>query len=112
MNLDEALRLVIAKSPLTINEAPKALRALLNNTPTAHTRAERVIEYALRDPQATFTTDERSLLAGMLTSVDQQRNLDIRVRVNADEKTEVQQMATEAGMTVSDFIRSKIGLDH
>lgn len=109
--MDNALRLVIAKSPFLLNEAPKALRALNSRSPLAQRRAERAIEYALSDPQATFTEDERLALAQLISGdAGEVRNLDIRLRVSADEKSEVQHMAEEAGMTVSDFIRSKIGL--
>ncbi len=39
------------------------------------------------------------------------RTLDIRIRVNADEKVQVQESAQAAGLTVSDFIRQRLGLD-
>jgi predicted DNA binding CopG/RHH family protein len=51
----------------------------------------------------------RSPLLGTVDS-DEPRNLDIRLRVSASEKNEVQQAASEAGLTVSDYIRRAIGL--
>ncbi len=39
------------------------------------------------------------------------RTLDIRIRVNTDEKVQVQELAQAAGLTVSDFIRQRLGLD-
>lgn len=51
----------------------------------------------------------RSPLLGT-TGSDEPRNLDIRLRVSASEKNEVQQAALEAGLTVSDYIRQAIGL--
>lgn len=111
MELINALRLIAGKSPAALHEALGALRAQQTQSPLALRRADRAIELALQDPQAGFTADERQALAALLSGTpDGARTLDVRIRVNADEKQRVQEMAEEAGMTVSDFIRGKIGL--
>jgi len=107
MNLDEALRLIIAKSPNNYQGAIRALR-IARHRPSARP-VQYVLEQALVDPLADFTPAERTAIAALL-SEDEGRTLDIRLRVSADEKAEVQRMAEEAGQTVSDFIRLRIGL--
>lgn len=107
----EAMQLLAAKSPAVGSEAAKTIRRLANNTPNAQAMAERMIEYGLGDSQATLTADERVSLAALLSGeAGPTRNLDIRLRVTADEKQRVQDMADDAGMTMSDFIRKRIGL--
>lgn len=108
MDMDEALRLIIAKSPNNVQNAIRALRTA-QRRPDARP-VQYVLEQALIDPLANFTPDERAGIAALLDSDDDARTLDIRLRVNADEKAEVQRMAEADGLNVSDFIRSKIGL--
>ena len=108
MDMDKALRLIIAKSPNNYQGAIRALRTA-QHRPNARP-VQYVLEQALVDPVAEFTASERAGIAALLSGNDEARTLDIRLRVSADEKAEVQRMAEESGMTVSDFIRSKIGL--
>lgn len=107
MNLSDALRLIAAKSPNNVQGAIRALRTA-QHRPDARP-VQYVLEQALVDPLADFTPDERAGIAALLGG-STTRDLDIRIRVNADEKQRVQEVAEEAGMTVSDFIRKKIGL--
>lgn len=110
MELLDALRLIAAKSP---NNAQGAIRALrtAQNRPSARS-VQYVLEQALVDPLAEFTPAERTSIAALLggESADN-RTLEIRFRVTRDEKERVTAMADEAGLTVSDFIREKIGLE-
>lgn len=75
-------------------------------------RAERAAQIALEDSEAKWTVEERSMIVELLgtTGSDEIRNLDIRLRVSVSEKNKVQQAASEAGLTVSDYIRRAIGL--
>lgn len=109
MNVVDALRLIAAKSPDQMRNAVRTLRSVQNDTPVAQQRAERVISWALQDPQAEFTTEDRTALAALLGGSDA-RTLDVRMRVSPAEKAEIQAMADAEGMTVSDFIRRRIGL--
>lgn len=109
MNLPDALRLIAAKSPNNAQGAVRALRTA-QHRPDARP-VQYVLEQALTDPLAEFTPDERVGIAALLGGAqDSARNLDVRIRVNADEKQRVQELADEAGLTVSDFIRERIGL--
>jgi hypothetical protein len=107
MDMDEALRLIIARSPNNVQNAIRAIRTA-QNRPNARP-VQYVLEQALIDPMADFTPAERAGIAALLQG-DDTRSYDIRLRVTAEEKTEVQRLADAAGMTVSDFIRSRIGL--
>lgn len=109
MNTADALRLIAAKSPDQMRNAIRTLQSVMNETPVAQQRAQKVIGWALQDPQAEFTAEERQDLAMLLGGSDN-RTVDIRLRVTPAEKADVQRMADNAGLTVSDFIRHRIGL--
>lgn len=115
MDLLDAMRLIAAKSPNATHAALLAFRALQNNSPLGESRAQRAIEVALRDRESTFTTEDRSSLALLFMGQDpnqeeEPRTLDLRIRVNADEKQHVKDLADEAGLSVSNFIRQRVGL--
>lgn len=112
MTTIDILRLIIARSPDAAREGIGAIKALQSGSPMAARRAERSAQIALEDSEAKWTADERAQLAELLgtTGSDEPRNLDIRLRVSVSEKNEVQQAASEAGLTVSDYIRQAIGL--
>lgn len=107
MTLQDALRLIAVKSPNNTQNATRALRTA-QNRPNARP-VQYVLEQALIDPLATFTAEERAGIAALIGS-DDTRSRVLQVRVTADEMAQVQQAADEAGQTVSDFIRSRIGL--
>lgn len=106
------LRMIAARSVDAQHEAIGAIRAQQINSPMAARRAERAAAVAFADPAVEWTPDERLSLSELLgQDADDTRVLDIRVRVNAAEKDRVKHMAAENGFpTVSDFIRSRIGL--
>ena len=111
MNLSDGLRLVIAKAPSAMREASSVLRSLSSGNALAQQRAERCIEKGLADPQASFTTEERVALAGLLSGTpDESRTLTIRLRVNAEEKQQVMELAAERGVSVSTLLRECLGL--
>lgn len=101
------LTLIAGGSPDAARIAADALLAQQNGSPMAAARAARAARAALSDPHATFTDDERRQIAEML---DTERSTQIQIRITTDEKVHVQELAEAAGQTVSDFIRSKIGL--
>lgn len=111
MNLPDALRLIAAKSPNNVQNAIRALRGAHRPDALSRRPVQYVLEQALVDPLADFTSAERADIAALLSGdSDDARTLDIRLRVAPAEKTRVQELADEAGMTVSDFVRSCIGL--
>jgi len=107
------LRMIAARSPDAQREAIGAIRAQQVNSPVAARRAERAAQIAFADQAAEWTQVERLALSELLgQDANDTRTQDIRVRVNSAEKEKVKQLATDAGFpNVSDFIRSKIGLN-
>lgn len=108
MELLDALRLIAAKSP---NNTRNAIRAL----GTARTRpnarpVQYVLEQALIDPLADFTKEERAGIAALLGGESGIRDKLLQARATTEELDRVREMADEAGQTVSDFIRSRVGL--
>lgn len=113
MDTVSTLKLIVARSPDAMREALGAIKAQQSGSPMAARRAERAASLALEDGAANWTPAERAALAELLGAGSQggaPRTLDIRIRVNASEKCDVQQAADEAGLSVSDYIRQSIGL--
>lgn len=110
MDYTAAMRLLIARSPSTSADAARTIRRLAMRSPVAEQLAERAIGAGLADPEANFTQAERDDLAALLTGEVTGRVLDIRLRVTPEEKRHVQHLASEAGQTLSDYIRRRIGL--
>lgn len=108
LDIETALRLVIAKSPNNVHGAVRALRTA-QHRPNARP-VQYVLEQALVDPLADFTPGERASIAALLSGADVTRADVLRLRVTADEKADVQHAADEAGVTVSEYIRSRLGL--
>lgn len=101
--------LIIARgSQDAARTATDALRAQQNGSPMAAARAARAARLALSDPQATFSADERRAIAELLEN--DRDAAPIRFRVTADERARLEQMAEDAELSISDFIRQKIGL--
>jgi len=107
-----ALRIIIAKSPIAASQAVQCIAAIKAKSPVLQQRYNRVVEMAFSDPQSEpFTAEERQLIAEHVTGEGGEGSaklLDVRVRVNASEKAEIQRLAADVGLTVSDYIRSKI----
>lgn len=109
----ELLALIIARCPDLAHQATGALRAQQTNSPVAQQRTIAVIADAIRLNGDDFDPEERAALADaarVAAGGHPQRTLDVRVRVNAEEKARVQRLADAAGQTVSDYIRARIGL--
>lgn len=102
---DNPLAIIAGGSPAAARIAMDAMRAQQSSSPMAEARAARAARAALDDPQATFTEAERRSIAGLL---DDERDQVIRLRVTADEKARILEMAGDTSL--SDFIREKIGI--
>ncbi len=102
------LAIIAGGSPAAARMASDAMRAQQNGSPMAAARAARAARLALSDPHATFNADERRAIAEMLES-DRDAPA-VRLRVTADERAQIEQMAESAGLTISDLIRQKLGL--
>lgn len=111
-NLDPtaAMQLLASRSPQASREAVKTIRRLTLDSPMAERMVDHVIGLGLADPEAELSQAERDALAALLSGATTGRTLDLRLRVTAEEKRRVQTAATKAGLSVSDFIRQRIGL--
>jgi hypothetical protein len=107
-SIGDVLRLIAAKSPATSGQATRALRMV--GQPESRP-IQYAIELALDDPAASFTDAERMAITDhIVPALAGAQTLDIRLRVNPGDKQQIQAMADAAGMSVSDFIRQKLGL--
>lgn len=106
--MSNPLAIIAGGSPAAARMATDALRAEQNGSPMAAARAARAARTALDDPHATFSADERRQIAELLEN--DRDAAPVRFRVTADERARLEQMAEDAELSISDFIRQKIGL--
>jgi hypothetical protein len=111
VDTSEALKLIAARCPGLVRAAGTAMRAISVQSPVAAQRIDAVVTDALSAHEASFTTDERQALAELITGTTSESKSDvIRLRVTAAEKAAIFEMAAAAGMSLSDYIRGKLGL--
>lgn len=103
---------IIARSPRASDLALRAINAQRARSPMALRRAAKAAELALRDPEATWSSDERAALAELVVGGDrsQERSVFLRLRVTPEERTRIREGARAAGLTVSNYIRDRLGL--
>jgi hypothetical protein len=108
--IEEAMHLLMATSSNAFDAATKALKAVSVNSPITAERVRLAVKNALPD---NYSREEMQLLsdAMLIAEGDLNRSQDVRVRVTPDEKVQVQQAAEGEGVTVSSYIRTRIGLD-
>lgn len=106
----EILRLIAGKSDDARREAVKAVAALNNNSPIIQKRLNIVASIALDDVKmAGFTQDEINRITQLLnTEEGETRNYTLPIRLTQLERQELQRLAGDAGMTMSEYIRSRI----
>jgi hypothetical protein len=110
MDIIEALKIIIAKSPNAAEEAIRTIAAARNNSPVLQIRYSNVLIRAMADPEAKFTADERQALASVIESPGSSstRNLSLHVRVTPDEQAELEQAAAAAGQSLSEYVRRRL----
>lgn len=108
--MEDALRLILAKSPQAAPQAMKTIHAVHAKSPLLQHRYNAVVDAALNDPQADFTPEDRELLARYIAAGEKIRETRLQVRVTIAEKLYLRQIAAEQNMTISDYVRMKIGL--
>lgn len=107
--MEQALKLIISKSPDAMREAIKTLQAIKAKSPIVQQRYNRVVEIALSDPQAEFSADERAILADSLAGIEEEgRSFMLRVRLTERERAELQQEADAENMSMSEYVRQKL----
>jgi hypothetical protein len=109
--MEEALRLIIAKcNPHTAEEAIRTMAALRNNSPVLQIRYLNVLQRALSDDTANWTPEERLILAEAVEVPEGSATKDftLRLRITTQEHAHLQNLADEAGLSVSEYVRRKI----
>jgi len=107
--INDAVRLIAAKSPQAAKEAIHLLRTP-GDAPLRQNRYNRIAEWAVSDPQADFTPEERRIITSFLQADDAgtERAFMLRVRLTESEREELQTASEAAGMTMSEYARRKI----
>jgi len=108
MEIIEALKIIIARSPNAAEEAVRTIQAARNNSPILQTRYANVLIRALADGQATFTPEERELIASAIEAPTGTRDVTLRVRLTTSENAQLTEAADQAGQSVSEYVRRKI----
>ena len=109
MDTIAALKLIIARSPRAAEEAIRTIAAARNNSPVVQIRYLNTLQRALADPEATFSPDERDLLAdGIETPESESREFMLRVRLTDTERSMLQAAADETGTSMSEYVRRKL----
>ena len=108
--MEEALRIIIAKSPDAASQAIKTIHAIGVKSPLLQHRYNATVDAALQDSKADFTPDERVLLAQFVTSGEKIRETRLQVRLTLSEKLYLQQLAHDQDMTLSAYVRDQLGL--
>lgn len=107
MNITDALKLIITRSPNASANAMTALRAAQNNSPVINKRYAICLELALNDPQAEFTPQERADLVSLLDGAGtSSRTVMIAVRLTQAEYETVREQAGE--QSIADYVRDRI----
>lgn len=109
MDIVEALKIIIARSPNAAEEAIRAIAAARNRSPVLQIRYLTVLTRALADPQASFSAEERELLSSAIEAPESEsRDFMLRVRLTDSERAELQMAADQSGISMSEYVRKKI----
>lgn len=110
MDIQEACKLIVGRSPQAAQAALVCLKAARHNSPVLAARYEMVLAEAISDPEAGWTAQERADLASALvdTGEPERKSQMLSLRLSGAEMAFVADQAEKAGVSVSDYIRSKI----
>lgn len=106
--MQEALQVIIVKSPAAAAEAADTLRALQARSPITSQRYSRALAAALADPQADFTGEDRRLLAAAIAEPTGSRSYTLHLRLNTDERDDLERRAQDAGLNMSEYARRQL----
>jgi hypothetical protein len=110
--MEQALRIIIAKSSQAGSDAMSCIRAIRVNSPAVQNRYNYVVESAFSDPAASFTAAERALIAQFVELPDdlagESRENTFRIRLTESERGAIQQQASSAGLTMSEWARRRL----
>ncbi len=136
--VENALRIIIAKSPAAMREAIDTFQALDAQRIAIQQQYNQVVQLALNDPQAEFTGEERAILAGNLAGsspsiltggdegkrvfimglhLDDDEHADLpepgrvimlRVRLTGREHDVLEEAANQIGVSMSEYVRRRL----
>lgn len=110
--MENALKLIIAKcNPQTAEEAIRTMAAMRNNSPIVHIRYLNLLQRALADNSIDWTPDERTILARAIEPVEtssETRDFTLRVRLTPTERAQLQDLADQEDLDLSEYVRRKI----
>lgn len=111
--MEEALYIIIEKSPEAASMAMQTLAAIRAKSPIVAQRFERTVQEALRDPYAEFSEDDRRAMVKALAgaadpSPGGPRSQTIRFRATEAEYEDLVSLSEAAGVSISDYIRSRL----
>lgn len=105
----DMMTLVIKHSRRATPAAMAALEAgAMRSDAIRSRRVNLALRVALQDPDATFTPEDRGLLAGAVETVGSARTAFLSLRVTAADAAALAADANDAGLTVSDLMRRRI----
>jgi len=110
VNMSEALRTIMAASPVASGEAFDCIRAMKARSPMIGVRFNNVVKTAFSDPDATFTPEQRAAITELIEMPSDNRDAWFRMRVTADEYEAIRQAADLEGLSMSEWARRKLFL--
>ncbi len=108
MDMSEALRTIMAASPVAAGEAFDCIRALKTHSPMIGARFNNVVKIAFSDPDAAFTPEQRAAITELIDISSDNRDAWFRMRVTADEYEAIRQAADLEGLSMSEWARRKL----
>ena len=108
MDMDSALRIIIAASPVAAGEAFDCIRALKARSPMIGVRFNSVVKTAFSDPDAAFTPEQRAAITELIDISSDNRDAWFRMRVTADEYEAIRQSADLEGLSMSEWARRRM----
>ena len=108
MDMDSALRIIIAASPVAAGEAFDCIRALKARSPMIGVRFNSVVKTAFSDPDATFTPEQRTAITELIDISSESRDAWFRMRITVDEYEAIRQSADSAGLSMSEWARRRM----
>lgn len=111
--MQEALRIMIAKSQRAASLALHAMRVARVQPSSAGRYYTQALQAALTDPDAEYTPEEREVMADAIPddASDGTRSFTLRIRLTESERADLQRLADDAGQTMSEYTRRRIFAD-
>lgn len=107
--MEQALKIIIAKSPAAAQQAIACLRGIQAKSPILDVRYAHTVSIALGDPAAEFTQDERRIIAEALSAgASETRDYTLRIRMTEAERADLARQAEEADLSMSEYVRRRL----